>query len=325
MQIVSFRTDYIPEAVALFLDTLHRQRLIAPMMPEQMEDSARVSAMLEDLFHTCTGVMALDDERLTGYIGWFTVDNFRDTDRQGAYVPAWGHACVEHGKMAIYRALYRAAAEQWAAAGCQVHAITLFAHDHIAEQAWFWSGFGLTGVDAIRPMSPLDVSYPTTVHIRKATPDDAQVLAELDAEHVQHYSRSPIFMPLRVGSSTAEHVLFLSRPNNSIWLALDGAVPAGFMRFDGTDVTGAAIGYTDDAVSITGAYVRASYRGRRIGAALLDAALRDYQARSFPYCLVDFEAFNLEAAAFWTKYFDLVCLSVVRVPEATAPHAGEYR
>ena len=33
-----------------------------------------------------------------------------------------------------------------------MHAITLLAQDRAAERAWYWNGFGLTVVDAIRPI-----------------------------------------------------------------------------------------------------------------------------------------------------------------------------
>jgi GNAT superfamily N-acetyltransferase len=123
-------------------------------------------------------------------------------------------------------------------------------------------------------------------------------------------------MPLRAGRDAAEHAVFLSRPKNSIWLALDGEVLAGFIRYEGYDFDGVAIIESEDAVTITGAYVRPAYRGQRVAVALLDAALRDYHARGFKFCAVNFESFNPEAASFWMKYFEPVCFSVLRVPEA---------
>jgi ribosomal protein S18 acetylase RimI-like enzyme len=316
MKIAAFHQDRVAEAAALFIHSYHKQRLATPILPDKMEDLAQVSAMLGRLVRDCSGVIALDEDRLVGYMGWLFVDGFRSTGRKGAYVPEWGHACVADGKTKIYQALYRAAAEDWATARCQVHAITLLAHDRAAEQAWFWNGFGLTVVDAVRPMRPLNVPYSTGLHIRKATPDDAQSLAGLDAEHWTHYTRSPVFMLSQAGRDAAEHVAFLSRPKNSIWLALDGDAPIGFMRYEGYDFDGVAIVESDDAVSITGAYVRPAYRGQHLAVALLDAALRDYQARGFTFCAVNFESFNPEAAAFWMQYFEPVCLSLVRVPEA---------
>jgi ribosomal protein S18 acetylase RimI-like enzyme len=316
MKISAFHDDYASEAATLFVQSYHKQRLATPILPGKMEDHAQVSALLESLFRDCPGVVALGDDRLLGYMGWLFVDGFRGADRKGAYVPEWGHACVPEGKAKIYRALYRAAAQQWAMAGCQVHAVTLLAHDHEAEKAWFWNGFGLTVVDAVRRMHPLGVPSTSPLQIRKATPQDAHALAELDAEHWIHYTRSPMFMPSHTARDTAEHVAFLSHPKNSIWLALDGDTPIGFMRYDGYDFDGVAIVVSDDAVSITGAYIRPAYRGRHLAVALLDAALRDYQARGLRFCAVNFESFNPEAAAFWMHYFEPVCLSVVRVPEA---------
>jgi hypothetical protein len=52
-----------------------------------------------------------------------------------------------------------------------------------------------------------------------------------------------------------------------------------------------------------------------VAAALLDAALRDYASQGFTCCAVNFESFNPEAVSFWMRYFEPVCLSVLRVPE----------
>ena len=90
------------------------------------------------------------------------------------------------------------------------------------------------------------------------------------------------------------------------------------MRFDAYDFDSVAIVESEVAIAITGAYIRPAYRGQRAAAALLDAALRDYQARGLRYCAVNFESFNPAATAFWMKYFEPVCLSVVRVPESVA-------
>jgi ribosomal protein S18 acetylase RimI-like enzyme len=111
---------------------------------------------------------------------------------------------------------------------------------------------------------------------------------------------------------------FLGNPTNSIWLALDGKTPVGMMRFECNEDGAVAIVDAPDKIAISGAYIRPQYRGRRAAPAILDAALRDYAAQGFARCSVDFESFNPEAATFWIKYFDPVCLSVTRVPERVA-------
>jgi GNAT superfamily N-acetyltransferase len=91
------------------------------------------------------------------------------------------------------------------------------------------------------------------------------------------------------------------------------------MRYDANEFDGVAIVESAAAVAITGAYIRPAYRGRHLAAALLDAGLREYAARGFTLCAVNFESFNPTASAFWMKYFEPVCLSVVRVPEVVVP------
>jgi hypothetical protein len=166
MEISSLCRDYIPQAAALFVEGCRRQRRATPALSGRLEDVGRVAAMLDHLLDSRPGVAALEDGRLVGYMGWYIVDNFRGAERRGAYCPEWGHSSVEEAKPGIYRAMYRAAASQWAAAGCQVHAVTLLAQDHAAEQVWFWNGFGLTVVDGVRPMRPLDRPCSSTVAIR---------------------------------------------------------------------------------------------------------------------------------------------------------------
>ena len=158
MRISVYDSRYRAEAAALFVQGFERQRRATPALPDRLEHAGEVTSLLDYLFRLRPGAIAVEDDRVVGYLGWFIVDRFRKTARQGAYVPEWGHAAIDDHKPAIYRALYRAAAEQWSAAGCGVHAITLLAHDQVAQQAWFWNGFGLTVVDAVRPMQPLNVS-----------------------------------------------------------------------------------------------------------------------------------------------------------------------
>ncbi len=316
MDILPFNPTYLPEAAALFIENFQHLRQTIPLLPDLMEDSQRVTRKLEILFKYNPGIMAVDQGKLVGYLGWFLVNRFRDTDRKGAYVPEYGHAAITERKAAIYRAMYRAAGEMWAKAGSQVHAITLLANDAIAEKTWYWSGFGLTVVDAIRPMIPLDTQPPTTLTLKKATIEDTSLLLELDCEHCLHYESSPTFMTPRGRWSVEDIVNIFSHQNNSIWLALDGQIPAGFLYFNGHSFDEIAILTSERTIGISGAYVRPAYRGQRVAASLLNAAISDYAAQGFSFCAVNFESINPEASGLWMRYFQPVCYSLLRVPEA---------
>lgn len=315
MEILPFDVAYLSDAAALFVEDLTRLRAAVPALSDRLTDSVAVQQRIAAIMAANGGLMALNDGALVGYLGWWLVEDFRGAGRKAAYCPEWAHGAADGRKTAICRALYRAAAAAWAEAGCQVHAITLLAHDRAALETWFWNGFGLLVVDAVRPMRGLGGLPASALQFRAATADDASALAALDAAHCRHYSAPPIFMAPRQGESAADWAEFLTRPRNSVWLAFDNTEPVGFMRFDGNEFDGAAIVESESTIKINGAYVRPAYRGRNAAAGLLDAGLRDYAGQGFTSCAVDFESFNPEAAAFWPRHFQPVCFSLMRAPE----------
>jgi GNAT superfamily N-acetyltransferase len=315
MEIQPLDPAFLPQAAALFCAKFKRLRQAIACIPDRLQEPQAVIDRLAHLVDNFPAFMALDSGRLVGVLAAWLVDDFRSTGRKAAYSPEWGHAASPGHEHLIYRALYRHAADRWAESGCQVHAITLLADDHLAQKVWFWNGFGLLVVDAVRPTSPLDISSSSPFSLFKATIEDIPILCALDDEHWRHYTHSPIFMAPRPGWSAEQAGAFLAYPQNCVWLAMDGRFPAGFIRFaarerDSVDILAAA-----SVVKISGAYVRPAYRGRGIATQMLNLALQDYARQGFTCCAVDFESANPEAAAFWPRYFEMVCYSLMRVPE----------
>jgi ribosomal protein S18 acetylase RimI-like enzyme len=327
LEIRPLQNEYIPAAAELFAVAFTKQRRALPVLPERMEDPAITAALLERLLARSAGVVAFEDGRLAGFLGWWLVDDFRDTPRKAGYVPEWAHAAQEESKPAVYRALYRAAAASWCEAGCDTHAITLLAGDEAALKTWFWNGFGLAVVDAVRTVEPLrpgapgPLPAPPGCTLRQAEPADADALAELEAEHVLHYARPPVLMVPFVPNDASAYRRFLEDPANCVWLALKDGQPAelaAYLRFENFGHGAAECMRGPGSVANTGAYVRPAYRGLGMGPALLDVALADFSARGFVRCTVDFESFNPEAVAFWLRYFQPACFSLMRVPEKIA-------
>jgi GNAT superfamily N-acetyltransferase len=308
--VVPFGHEHVADAAASFATSLQTLRTDVPALPDALADAGAVAERLADM----SGFAAVEDGRLVGYLtSWYPIESFRDTARIGAYAPEWAHGATGPHRFAVARALYRAASSTWASAGCDVHAISLLVGDDTVRDAWFWSGFGMGTVDAVRPTSPLGIAAPVGYSIRPADIRDAPSLAVLQAEHHHHLTEPPIFMPFGTTDDADGWSTFLAGSENMAWIAEDDGGPFGFIRLDrefAADVTS-----SDAAIFISGAYVRSSHRRRGAAAAILDAALRGYADRGIAYCAVDFEAFNPEAAGFWLRYFMPVCHSLMRVPE----------
>jgi hypothetical protein len=223
MELRSFTPQYLSAAAELFVRNFSRLRQSVPALPATLEDESLIAGMIKRLLAFHPGIVALEDGRLVGYLAHMVVDDFRDAGKRAAYSPEWGHAAAAPYQAQAYRKMYREAAALWAALGCQVHAITLLANDPDALHTWFWNGFGMAVVDAIRPMQPLGRDIKTQLLIRRAGIADAEALASLDVEHRRYYTQSPVFMALRSSQTADEFGDFLERTGNSAWLALDGA------------------------------------------------------------------------------------------------------
>lgn len=319
MEVVHLHPEHLPQAAALFVCNFKSLRQGIPVLPDTFEDPETVSKQLAKLLSTCPGVAAFEQDRLVGFIAWYVFNRFREVERRTAYCPEWAHAAEKGMKPKVYRALYRAAAAQMTAAGCRAHAITLLARDPELEKFWFWNGFGLTVVDAVRSIEPPETPPAAGCKIRKAGLEDALMLAALEIEHWQHYYESPVLMAPQQPDDAAQIAALISDSKNAYWVATDNDRPIGFIRFEGSSFGAADIVNDVSTVAITGAFVRPEYRGRKFASAILHAALSEYSKQGYRRCSVDFESFNPEAAGFWMRYFDPVCLSVMRVVEREFP------
>lgn len=315
MQITPFQAEFIPEAADLFVNNFKQLRQQIPILPDSMENHDRIIERFAYLPDDYPGVAALENGKLIGYLRAFLVDGFRSTHRKGAYCPVWAHGAKEDARSAIYRALYRAAAEQWTAAGCRVHAISLLAHDHAAEKIWFWNGFGLGMVDGIRSLDAVQGVPSSTFSVRQATLQDVDALLQIEDEHWRHYAQPPIFMASDGRRDADSFRKLLTTGHNSIWLAHRDSTIMSYLQFEESGHGATEIVVADTTIAITGAYTRPAYRGQGAAKSILNTALHHYAGLDFERCSVDFESFNPEAAIFWMKHFEPVSLSVMRVPE----------
>ena len=142
-----------------------------------------------------------------------------------------------------------------------MHALTLLAHDAVAQNAWFWNGFGLAVVDAVRKIEAFQVKPPAGFKFRPASITDGEILSVLDTEHWRHYPAPPVLMVPQLPGDAAEISAFIDQPDAGFWMAWQDDHPAGFIRFERSGDGAAAAVQSEDTIAITGAYIRPDYRG----------------------------------------------------------------
>lgn len=315
VQILPFSSNHIRDAARLFVTAFARLRKQIQVLPAEMENPTQVEARLDWILHHGEGLAAQENGRLVGYFTWMAAEDFRGVSKTAAYVPEWGHSAESETIGKIYAKLFTEAAGQWDAKNFPIWAVTCLANNHFLERFLFHNGFGMIVQDAVRSTRMRKTAVEPGLQIRKCSRQDAELIAVLDLEHCDHYTRPPILMTPRQVETPAKIQEFLSDNVNSYWIAEMNGNAVGFLRFEGSSTGAAAMVRSDKTVAINGAFVLPQYRGYGAATATLQAALADYARQGFTTCSVDYETINPEAFRFWQKYFKPVCFSVVRYPE----------
>ncbi len=195
MRVTEFKEKHIEAAAALFVAAYGDERRHVDLLPARHEDPSAIVTRLARLTAKAPAVAAEDGGRLVGFLAAIPAEGSK-VIRRGVFSPEFAHAAVGPDRAGVYRAMYERPAA-WAADDRLVHALAILAHDDEAVRAWFWTGFGLQCVDAVRPLTPVAGDGPaaTGFEVREARPEDIPALMPLSREHELYYQGSPIFFP----------------------------------------------------------------------------------------------------------------------------------
>ena len=313
--IESLEQKHIQEAAELFVDSYKAQRKRLDYLPAQYENPEVAARLLQDMLTTQTGVAAISNGRLVGYLtGYAQIPHFKGLS-QGAYVPEWAHSVAgEQGRNATFQLMYDRIAAEWIDQGSYTQAITYFASDTALQDLLYWNGFGMVTVDAIRLCQGDendDASLDANTIIRQAHADDLPQLIQLDVALRQYLARSPVFFLFQEHEYDQAAQEFLGEDIVSAVAEQNGRLVAcirGTMqKEDGCtivrdeSVMGINFGYTDPNVRGTGI-------GRRLLAYVLAWGRRSHKVG----CAVDFESANVLGRIFWLKHFQAACFSAIR-------------
>ncbi len=315
IEIYPLLPEHVQPAASLFAGQVRHLREQIPALPEISQYPGQVTPFLERILSRGTGLAAIEDGKLVGYLAWLQIDEFRDTARTAGYVPEWAHGCAIGKEDQVYPPLYLKTAAYWAEKQYPIWCMTCLTSNRFLETYLYRNGFGMITHDAVRPIHisgrPLDQG----VKIRKCSRQDIDILTGLEAEHRNHYSCAPVLMTAREKETPKSIGEFMAEKDNSYWLAEIDGIPQGLMRFESVSHGAAIIVRSPKTIAITAAFIRPSSRGRGAAYAILQQALSDYEQMGYTTCSVDYETMNPTAYNFWTKYFQPVCFSVLRNPE----------
>jgi len=305
MRIEPFREDDVRPAARLVADRVRALRERVPILPATWEDPAAWESRIAAFTADGQALAAPDDGRLIGFLA-----AERDQGFSRAYVPEWANATVPGGRRVI-ETLYAAASRQWVADGLRTHVVGAMGGQEGELEALSWLGFGAFVVDAVRGLDPLPEAG-ADVSVRPATLDDLDAVIGLEEGLRRHLLASPVFLVLPPPRTVEEHRARLLDPEVVTLLAEHGGGPVASLRIGSCADDVATIVRDPGTASITGAFTLADRRRTGIATALLNAGLDRARALGYVRCAVDFESANLEAARFWTRWFEPIATWHIR-------------
>ena len=310
LRIVRLEKEHVEEAARLVGRRCAALRACVSSLPPAYDDPAAFSSRLLRLVDRGVGVAAFEGERMVGLLGAYSIGTLYG--RPCMLSPEWGNGAETTVARHAVEAMYREVAPEWLRQGGEVHAICALAHDVAALEGWAWVGFGRMVCDALRSLDPISVA-PNGVQVRRAGPEDVDVILPLAQGLREHLATPPIYV--LDPESSEDRVAWdttLGDPRMAVWIAVRGRAALGYLRQGPATRDACAVIVDEGTTSITGAYVEPKARGEGVATALLARAVDWGRKQGYVRCSVDFETANGPAARFWMRHFAPVVISVGR-------------
>lgn len=309
MKIIDFTPEHMEEAMVIAKANYEEERRYVPILPE-----VDVLPELTHFAENNLGVAAFDGDKMIGFLGAYrpVEDTFGTTGVRGTFSPIHAHGVIGEQRDRIYSRLYEAAAKKWVRDGIASHGIAIYAHDKAAIQSFFYNGFGVRCIDAIRSLEEIPVIVSgiqeRSLEYVEVPRDDWGMLTKLHDELVAHLGSSPMFMKY---SFQNDEMFYRNASEDTRYFGVK--VNGDYIAYVKIDKEGETFASCDNSMrNICGAYCFPEYRGQGIYRNLIAYLVSTLKKEGYQRLGVDCESFNPNARGFWLKYFTAYTNSVVR-------------
>ncbi len=304
MRITEFTQEHIPQAHSLVLAEYRVLQSRLPWLPE-----ITAAPNLDDYAANHLGVAALEGERLLGFLCCRNPfpDAFHTTGAKGIFSPLHAHAAIEQDRARLYDVLYQAAAKKWVAAGIVSHAICFYSHDQASLEQFFWNGFGMRCLDALKENTVVPTRLPALASYNEVAKADLASLLAMQNQLIAHLGNSPCFMKY---APISEERFLTANQENYFFAAQVQGKPVAYLRFsqEGENF----ISNCGKVINISGAFCLPEHRGSGIVDQLLDFTANFWYNQGYHLLGVDCESINPTARRYWLKHFTPYTYSLVR-------------
>ena len=296
-----FETSDSETAFDLWLAQYDLERQKNPLLPVYgKKEKGRIFRNISERSSNA-GVCVFDDAKMVGFM--LTGDQFRFKSQPAVIVPEYAHAAIEDGKSEIYQLMYQELSAVWAENKLSLHIIGHFASDQPLRETLFFLGFGAILAERV-----------TECAAQEGAPDSGiseffsvDSMIEIEQEHRAFYPQAPTFILKDTDRDGIRADLEnLIAEGNHIFVYEEEGVPSGFFIVGESsreeDAEGFLLRETNTA-QIKGAYLKPAFRGKGIGASLLQKSMQWAFENGFLRLFVEHETANVLGARFWSRHF----------------------
>ncbi len=265
---------------------------------------------ISQLFEGKYGLVAIEDNRLVGYLSFWGGFEGQFGNVRGSFSPLFGSAFGGSNRGKIASLLFEQVSKQMVQDKICSFAICKYAHDEEIAKSLVLNGFGIRCSDAIRRLTkPITIISDGEITYSEVSYNEIEALLNLRNKLTRHMNQSPIYFPLPEVTMEQLEKCFKDRESR-FFIAKHGDKIIGYMEIIDDGET--FISETTDVQHICGAFFDEDYRGRGIAAGLLGYVIKVLHKEEVKYLGVDCETLNPTALRFWQKYFDNYTYSFVR-------------
>lgn len=251
---------HLEDVAEIALKNYQVERNSVSFLPPGNNFKHLIRSRLKKLIAEETGAVARANGKIIGFIAGYKINDFWGNCK-GIYCPDYGHGVIGDNCKKIYQKLYKYSADRWVENGFTHHALTIYAHDRETVDTFFWLGFGLRCIDAMRKTTAIKKNY-TDVNISEIGKERIPEIADLQEELHNYFKKSPIFMPAEKADPEKYLENWLKNKNRHLWAAYKDDEAVGFMKIEPKGER--LITESEEVMNITGAYVKQEYESQKL-------------------------------------------------------------
>lgn len=300
---------YIDEAVELAIreyknECANNKQLLVKNYRNKLKE------LISDIFNSKYGLVAIEDEKLVGYLMFWGGFEGHFGNVKGSFSPLFGSAFAGRSRQKTASLLFENVSKIMIKDEIFSFAICKYAHDKEISESLIFNGFGIRCSDAIRNLYNVnELKMDSGFIYEEISYQKANILLDLKNGLVKHMNSSPIYF-LSAQFTGEEFTKLCEKRKSRFFVAYTDGRPVGYIEVHEDAET--FISEDSEVLNICGMYVEYEYRNSSVAKELLTYTMKRLANEGVIYLGVDCETLNPTALRFWSKYFEFYTYSFVR-------------